>query len=251
MNYVILMLLVRVILGQESKCQKLDMPYSLSLKNNQLTLISNISFSNLDSLQYLDLSRNSISSIEDSAFSWLPALKSLNLERNGLTSIGKNLFQGLIRIEILHLAHNHISSISSGAFTELKTLKYLYLNSNVIVAIGPSAFHPLFNPRELGLTMDQTFQCCSRVHYEKAFSFTDDRCTFKATTFVYNNFYRGLCEFVSSESYVSERRHAQFVFPKVIIQETKVESGCAKLYFNAYICLWLSFIFFRKLLNTL
>lgn len=124
------------------------------LRNNTITTIENGAFKS-SRLQELNLLNNQLSSITDTTFSELINLKELYLSYNHLQNIPNNSFSGLHNLITLDLSHNQLNAIESGAFLWLDTLRYLSLANNQLTLIDNATFTGLQNIRELYLSYNQ------------------------------------------------------------------------------------------------
>ena len=108
---------------------------NLSISNNNLTRISNLSFCNLFSLKNLNLSRNAISFIEFNSFQNLNKLLMLDLNYNELKSLDAFQFVGLSSLNDLYLISNHNSiQLNDNSFKRLYLIGSIYMNESIIVS---------------------------------------------------------------------------------------------------------------------
>ncbi|BDR55288.1 hypothetical protein KIMH_13990 [Bombiscardovia apis] len=103
----------------------------LYLKNNKITSVSSVNWSNLTKLQNIDLDNNQITDI--STITGLPSLTRIDANVNQITNVGN--FNNP-NITILNLCQNKISSIASISWTNLTKLQSLGLNNNQITDIS-------------------------------------------------------------------------------------------------------------------
>lgn len=78
----------------------------LDMSNNVITVIKELNFANIKSLEKLDLSYNQISEIQTSAFSSLTLLHELDLTSNKLIVFPSNTFAPLTTLKVLKLSSN-------------------------------------------------------------------------------------------------------------------------------------------------
>ncbi|XP_065185713.1 adhesion G-protein coupled receptor G7-like [Sycon ciliatum] len=120
----------------------------LWLHHNQITTLSNGSFSGLTNLRSLWLYNNQIRTLSPGVFTGLTNLRWLSLSSNQITTLSTGLFTGLTNLRTLSLFDNQITTLSTGLFTDLTNLRTLYLNNNQIATLGTSWFS---GPRNLRL----------------------------------------------------------------------------------------------------
>jgi len=164
----------------------------LILNNNEITILHNDSFQQLENLKRLSIKSNSIHTIEVGAFRKLFRLWYLTLYHNRITLLPDHVFSPLASLYFLELGYNRIAIFNSAAFintTRLATLvlstnnlnefpvflhhnsthitpnlKSLYLNSNVIARIPTN--------KPIGLKkLESLAMCCNRLHYLVAENF--------------------------------------------------------------------------------
>ncbi|CAG0890481.1 unnamed protein product [Cyprideis torosa] len=131
---------------------------SLSLSQNELTVLKKGVFVGLDSLRHLDLSMNSIDLVETSVFQELPQLQTLNLERNKLVSLSP-VSKSLVN---LNLAHNGLWTIREELINELPEIENLNLEDNDISIVKSAGFAQLKKIRSLNLK-DNPLHCDCRI----------------------------------------------------------------------------------------
>ncbi|XP_075958162.1 relaxin receptor 2a [Anarhichas minor] len=98
---------------------------SLSLRSNEIRVLSDFVFSEYSSLQKLFLQNNSLQFISKHAFSGLHSLKKLFLSENLISSLSPGVFRDLHQLVWLMLDHNPLSSLSQDTFIGLQSLMYL------------------------------------------------------------------------------------------------------------------------------
>ncbi|XP_027131792.1 relaxin receptor 2 isoform X3 [Larimichthys crocea] len=97
----------------------------LSLRSNQIRVLSDSVFSEYSALERLFLQNNSLQLISKDAFSGLHSLKRLFLSENLVSSLSPGVFKDLHQLEWLMLDHNPLSILSQDAFIGLQSLMYL------------------------------------------------------------------------------------------------------------------------------
>ncbi|XP_069366256.1 relaxin receptor 2a isoform X2 [Paralichthys olivaceus] len=97
----------------------------LSLRSNDIRVLSDFVFSEYSALQRLFLQNNSLQFISTHAFSSLHKLKRLFLSENLISSLSPGVFKDLHQLEWLILDHNPLTSLSQDTFIGLKSLVYL------------------------------------------------------------------------------------------------------------------------------
>ncbi|CAB1414906.1 unnamed protein product [Pleuronectes platessa] len=97
----------------------------LSLRSNDIRVLSDFVFFEYSALQRLFLQNNSLQFISTHAFSGLHNLKRLFLSENSISSLSHGVFKDLRRLEWLILDHNPLTSLSQDTFIGLQSLVYL------------------------------------------------------------------------------------------------------------------------------
>uniref|UniRef100_A0A668VEU2 G-protein coupled receptors family 1 profile domain-containing protein n=1 Tax=Oreochromis aureus TaxID=47969 RepID=A0A668VEU2_OREAU len=97
----------------------------LSLRSNEIRVLSDFVFSQYSALERLFLQNNSLHFISKHAFSGLHSLKRLFLSENLISFLSPGVFRDLNQLEWLMLDHNPLSSLSQDTFTGLQSLMYL------------------------------------------------------------------------------------------------------------------------------
>jgi Leucine-rich repeat (LRR) protein len=167
-------------------------------------------FSGLSNLEQLHLGKNYLTSIKAETFKELSMLTYLGLNFNYLTSLDKSMFDGLSSLRELGLYANKITSIPKETFSHLRALVYLDLGENPITQINPRAFRESFNFKNLGISLNQSFVCSSRVYYNNKINFVDSYCTHEGALKLYEDFFelckkqRGYHELLKGESELLE-----------------------------------------------
>ncbi|KAL6098723.1 rxfp2 [Pungitius sinensis] len=98
---------------------------SLSLRSNEIRVLSDCVFSEYSYLQKLFLQNNSLQFISKHAFSGLHSLKKLFLSENLISSLSPGVFKNLHQLVWLILDHNPLSNLSQDTFIGLQSLMYL------------------------------------------------------------------------------------------------------------------------------
>ncbi|KAM3869252.1 relaxin receptor 2a [Diretmus argenteus] len=112
----------------------------LSLRSNEIRMLSDNIFSEYSSLERLFLQNNSLQTISRHAFSGLYKLKRLFLSQNLITSLSPGVFRDLHQLQWLVLDHNPLRSLSHDAFVGLQSLMYLSLVDTSLQQLS----HPSF-----------------------------------------------------------------------------------------------------------
>ncbi|XP_051256674.1 relaxin receptor 2a isoform X1 [Dicentrarchus labrax] len=97
----------------------------LSLRSNEIRVLSDFVFSEYSALERLFLQNNSLQFISKHAFSGLHNLKRLFLSENLISSLSPGVFNDLHQLEWLMLDHNPLSLLSQDTFIGLQSLMYL------------------------------------------------------------------------------------------------------------------------------
>lgn len=125
---------------------------SLTLRFNNINLISQTSLMFYTKLVTTDLSYNQIVTIRDSSFTRSFNLKKLNLEGNNILEVTNQTFAGLSKLQILNLRKNEISSFPVGVFSSnVPSLVDLDLSGNRIAEIRTGVFDGLSALKMLNL----------------------------------------------------------------------------------------------------
>ena len=105
-----------------------------NLRDANIQLLSNNSFSFLINLENLNLRDNDISTLNSNIFSNLANLLHMNLGHNKLTRIGSDVFNFTFNLASLLLDHNHLAFLPGDVFKNLVRLKYLQLSNNLFTS---------------------------------------------------------------------------------------------------------------------
>ncbi|OWF39627.1 Toll-like receptor 3 [Mizuhopecten yessoensis] len=107
----------------------------LHLENNNIGLAMEHDregqlFAGLHKLQTIDLTNNQIKLIYDSSFRDLNTLQSLTLRQNRLSAWSPHLFNKMVKLKTLDLSHNMIALVNSTSLQDLGNLMSLNLTEN-------------------------------------------------------------------------------------------------------------------------
>ncbi|XP_057685878.1 slit homolog 3 protein [Corythoichthys intestinalis] len=127
----------------------------LDLSHNRIAILPEHSLNKNRKLRVLLLQNNNISVVQDGAFSQLEFLQKLDLSWNRIPNLAKGFSIGLAFLRELHLAHNSLSSLDSSSFTHLDGLKRLNLSGNGIHTIQVRSFATMSSLRHLHLEGNQ------------------------------------------------------------------------------------------------
>lgn len=112
----------------------------LDLAHNNLSQIRRRAFQGLNNLQRLDISHNHIEQLQPDQFSNLRKLRVLNLAHNKLRSLPREIFLNT-RVEYLDLSHNYLSMWPVTAFSDIGfTLRSIQISANSIEYLEPNMF---------------------------------------------------------------------------------------------------------------
>ncbi|XP_071387252.1 relaxin receptor 2a [Centroberyx affinis] len=89
---------------------------------------------------WLSLRSNEIRVLSDSVFSEYSALERLFLQNNSLQTISRHAFSGLYKLNKLFLSKNLISCLSPGVFGDLHQLQWLVLDHNPLRSLSHDTF---------------------------------------------------------------------------------------------------------------
>lgn len=111
----------------------------LDFSSNEIEVIDDEAFKNINSLLELELQFNRISNLN--FVRYLPkVLESLNLRHNSITTIPDDAFSHLVELWELYLAENKIKLINPRSFYNLNKLVYLDITGNDLVKIETGSF---------------------------------------------------------------------------------------------------------------
>ena len=131
--------------------EDLDNLQSLGLENNHLTDLPERLFEGLNNLQGLSLYCNRLTTLPECIFKGLNNLERLELFSTQLESLPERLFEGLHNLQTLTLYGNPLASLSERLFKGLKHLQILWLYGNQLESLPARLFEGLDNLRELWL----------------------------------------------------------------------------------------------------
>ncbi len=100
-------------------------------------------FRGLTSLEVLSLKSNQIHLVSDSAFCKLVFIKEIYLDGNLLRTVQKDALKGATSLQVLNLSSNKIKLIATEAFQNLNSLSVLDLSSNRLRSLGNCFFFNL------------------------------------------------------------------------------------------------------------
>ena len=104
----------------------------LDLKNANIQLLLNTTFSFSSYLKNLDLRHNDISTLNSNIFDNLTKLKDMNLGHNKLTRIRNDVFNLTGDLRRLLLDHNFLTFLPAEVFINLARLEHLVLSNNIL-----------------------------------------------------------------------------------------------------------------------
>ena len=108
----------------------------LDLTHNQLTKLTNTSFSSLPHLRYLYLNSNNMSTIESGAFQALPELYSIMLTNNNFTSLPTTIFSKNLKLKLVDLTVNRFVSFPGNALNSVPSLTQLRIDENFLSSLN-------------------------------------------------------------------------------------------------------------------
>lgn len=124
----------KITLLKESSFVGLVFLENLILRNNQISIISPLTFHGIKKLITLDLQNNTITSIKNDSFKELINLQTLNLRDNAIQLMDTFAFNGLIKLRKLNLNNNQIKGVKD-LFAPLKSIETIDLEQNRIADI--------------------------------------------------------------------------------------------------------------------
>uniref|UniRef100_A0A3B1KID2 LRRCT domain-containing protein n=1 Tax=Astyanax mexicanus TaxID=7994 RepID=A0A3B1KID2_ASTMX len=136
---------------------------SLTISENNITMIKPQSFANLSSLLRLDLSRNNLLSLHRSTFYQLSSLEFLDLSSNFLLNLP---FHSLTQLQHLDLSFNSLDSLPLGLLDGLQALVWLSLAGNKIGTLQRSVLEPLTVLQHLQLEENNWNCSCSIIPFK-------------------------------------------------------------------------------------
>ena len=120
--------------------QDLQNLLSLSLSSNNLVTLEMGVFGGMRSLFYMALSVNRLQNLPVGLFQDLESLFFLYLDNNDLETLESGVFLGLSNLFVLNLGANKLSTLQNGVFEGLNFLSELYLFRNQLALIHQSVF---------------------------------------------------------------------------------------------------------------
>lgn len=144
----------------------LALPYleQLDLSSNQLDLISEGAFENLDRLEELNLSRNALNNnlgSNSKALQSISRLKSLDISMNGLRDDAAELYlRNKSSLDQLKMTGNALTRLSHNLFMESKGLRSITIDDNLISVIEQGTFEPLSQLEMLNLAKNNLAHIC-------------------------------------------------------------------------------------------
>jgi Leucine-rich repeat (LRR) protein len=133
---------------------KLTILKALSLKSNKLKTLYDKSFNGLSNLEILDLSQNMLTTIYPGTFTILNSLKALYLSHNMIEILKEKMF-AISTLETLDVSFNDIAQIGSNVFENAANLTTLNLSNNNISVIEKYMFASLTSLQILDLSYNQ------------------------------------------------------------------------------------------------
>ncbi|KAG8512568.1 Toll-like receptor 3, partial [Galemys pyrenaicus] len=135
-------------------CQQLPLLKVLNLQHNEISHLSDKTFSFCLNLLELHLMSNPIQKIQNNPFINLKNLIKLDLAHNGLSSTKLGTQLQLENLQVLLLSKNKIHTLSGEEFDFLSnsSIKILDLSSNPIIEFSPGCFHTI--GKLLGLSLN-------------------------------------------------------------------------------------------------
>lgn len=118
----------------------------------KLKKLNSASFNNLVKLVELDLSNNEIELIPNDIFEELQFLDTLSLRHNHLRNPTLDTFYGLNKLISLDISYNRITFIMLGALDEMKQLRTLDISHNALVDMQLGLFDQLKRLEHLNLS---------------------------------------------------------------------------------------------------
>ncbi len=130
---------------------QLNQLQQLGLRNNQITVLPQHIFAGLNQLRMLDLGNNQITVLPQHIFAGLNQLRVLSLDNNQITVLPQGIFAGLNQLVCLALQNNQITILPLGIFAGSNQLRILHLGNNKINALLQGTFDQLIQLKGLEL----------------------------------------------------------------------------------------------------
>ncbi|XP_061763188.1 leucine-rich repeat transmembrane neuronal protein 4 [Nerophis ophidion] len=127
----------------------------LYLDHNSITAVDLLAFHGVRRLKELILSSNEISDLHNNTFSAIPNLRNLDLSYNKLQSLQPGHLFGLRKLQNLHLRSNGLKQVAVRTFLECRSLEFLDLGYNRLRSLTRTTFLGLFRLKELHLEHNQ------------------------------------------------------------------------------------------------
>ena len=152
--------------------------FSLDLRNNFITALTEFTLRDLSNLRYLFLSNNRIYTIDKRTFRSLPSLLYLVLKGNPLQEVTRFYFyapsslsyvdlsecslsqlpSGLpLSIRYLQMRRNNLTSLTSGAFKECPDVNIVVLDENRIESVDGDAVSGLRRLQQVNIELTMVF----------------------------------------------------------------------------------------------
>ncbi|XP_071491429.1 uncharacterized protein [Diadema antillarum] len=132
---------------------------AFTMADQNITVISALSFTNLANLRKVEIVRSNIRELEDSAFLMAPKVRRFNFSDNYLSRIPRAV-SGLSLLKDLVLSNNAIRFLEVVNVKNLTKLRNLDLSRNIISTLPPGFFDTLVNLRTLNLS----YNTISAIH---------------------------------------------------------------------------------------
>ncbi|XP_039975008.1 transforming growth factor beta activator LRRC33-like [Xiphias gladius] len=166
----------------------LVLPYleQLDLSSNQLELISDRAFENLDQLEELNLSRNALNNnlgSNSKALQSISRLKSLDISMNGLSDDAVELYlRNKFSLNELKMTGNALTRLSHSLFKESKGLRAITIDDNLVSVIEQGTFEPLSQLERLNLAKNNLARICDfKLHQVKYLNLSQNSVEFFIT----------------------------------------------------------------------
>ncbi|XP_066280315.1 toll-like receptor 13 [Branchiostoma lanceolatum] len=123
----------------------------ISLNSNNISQLTDYLFASLSRLRVLSLGHNPIQKLSVRAFAGCDNLQELGLDKWGLGQIPSSNFEPLANLTRLNLASNLIRDVQDRAFMSLPKLRILQMHANRIETVAKDAFYGLHYLEDLNL----------------------------------------------------------------------------------------------------